>query len=599
MARWRERERDSRPADARGRRAQRFAAALALALLTPAMQMARAAPAGHQTTEFSGIPNLLSTPSDHPAVDDVFRFFIPGTDVRPLPANIRSDEALTKLARPAPTLLEPAIASLGTDGNEFVVLTRGAMNAPNLCERLSNLSQTAYENGFHEIAVSDVDDPNGAVQFCSLRNPKAGKLTRVSQIIARPHAPIRPNPRERAAARARAVRLASAQGLQVDQLEIGEGKVEVAFENKTYPTETEAYGRLSRVLMDMMPPDVEQFQMTSLEGGMPTREILIARSALERVLEARGSGTELLPSIEMTAASPDAAILSAPLATPYPRFDWAILPQYNQSLFNADESYRYQFLLGVAGGVDLMRGLRAEAKFQVDLANNFDHLAASSSQLPHVRSDYKNYFEKGRAGIAELQASYSATLDRGLFAQARIGYLEEMFAGAGGELLWRPEGERWAIGVTAYEVWQRGFDQLFELRAYHVFTGHISFYYQVTDEDLSFRAHAGRFLAGDYGATFEVVRRFDSGVEFGAYATFTNVSAAKYGNGSFDKGIFIRMPMDWLLPVDQRSHFDVMLNPLLRDGGQRLVGEESLYDDTRMSSYGEVFRGLDQIVEPQ
>lgn len=582
----------------RGRRAQRLAAALVLALLPPAMQMARAAPAGHQTTEFSGIQNLLSTPSDHPAVDDVFRFFIPGTDVHPLPANIRSDEALTKLARPAPTLLEPAIASLGTDGNEFVVLTRGAMNAPNLCERLSNLSQTAYENGFHEIAVSDVDDPNGAVQFCSLRNPTAGRLTRISQIVDRPDAPARPDPRERAAARARAVKLASAQGLQIDQLEIGEGKVEVAFENKTYPTETEAYGRLSRVLMETMAPGIERFQLTSLEGGMPTREIQIPRSALERVLEARGSGAELMRSIETTTASPGSAILSAPLATPYPRFDWAILPQYNQSLFNADESYRYQFLLGVEGGVDLMRGLRAEAKFQVDLANNFDHLAASSSPLPHVRSDYKNYFEKGRAGIAELQASYSATLDRSLFAQARIGYLEEMFAGAGGEILWRPQNERWAIGVTAYEVWQRGFDQLFELRAYHVFTGHINFYYQVTDEDLSFRVHAGRFLAGDYGATFEVVRRFDSGVEFGAYATFTNVSAAKYGNGSFDKGIFIRVPMDWLLPVDDRSSFGVALNPLVRDGGQPLAGEYRLYDATSRTSYNNVLQNFDRVVSP-
>ena len=598
MAGWRERERDSRPADTRGRRARFLAAALALALLTPAMQMARAAPAGHLTTEFSGIPDLLSTPSDHPAVDEVFRFFLTGADARPLRANIRSDEELTKLARPAPALLEPAIASLGTDGNEFVVLTRGAMNAANLCERLSNLSQTAYENGFHEIAVSDVDDPNGAVQFCSLRNPTAGRLTRVSQIVDRPDAPVRPDPRERAAARARAVKLASAQGLQIDQLEIGEGKVEVAFENKTYPTETEAYGRLSRVLMDTMAPGVERFQLTSLEGGMPTREIQIPRSALERVLEARGSGAELMRSIETTAASPDSAILSAPLATPYPRFDWAILPQYNQSLFNADDSNRYQFLLGVAGGVDLMRGLRAEAKFQVDLANNFDHLAQSSSPLPHVRSDYKKYFEKGRAGIAELQASYQATLDRGVYAQARIGYLEEMFAGAGGEILWRPEGERWAIGVTAYEVWQRGFDQLLDLRDYHVFMGHVSFYYRITDQDLSLRVHAGRFLAGDYGATFEVVRRFDNGVEYGAYATFTNVSAAKYGNGSFDKGVFIRVPLDWMLPVGDRSAFGVALNPLVRDGGQPLADGYRLYDATSRTSYENVLRNFDRVVSP-
>ena len=38
-------------------------------------------------------------------------------------------------------------------------------------------------------------------------------------------------------------------------------------------------------------------------------------------------------------------------------------------------------------------------------------------------------------------------------------------------MLWRPEGQRWALGVDAYEVWQRGFDRLFDLQKYHVFTG--------------------------------------------------------------------------------------------------------------------------------
>ena len=34
---------------------------------------------------------------------------------------------------------------------------------------------------------------------------------------------------------------------------------------------------------------------------------------------------------------------------------------------------------------------------------------------------------------------------------------------------------------------------------------------------------AGRYLAGDWGATVELGRRFDSGIEVGAFATFTDV----------------------------------------------------------------------------
>ncbi len=53
----------------------------------------------------------------------------------------------------------------------------------------------------------------------------------------------------------------------------------------------------------------------------------------------------------------------------------------------------------------------------------------------------------------------------------------------------------------------------------------------------------------------------------GAFATKTNVSAAEFGEGSFDKGIYLNIPFDTFLP---RSSFDVanfLYHPLTRDGG--------------------------------
>ena len=55
----------------------------------------------------------------------------------------------------------------------------------------------------------------------------------------------------------------------------------------------------------------------------------------------------------------------------------------------------------------------------------------------------------------------------------------------------------------------------------------------------------GRYLAGDWGGTIEVGRRFDSGIEVGGFATFTNVSYSRFGEGSFDKGIYVRVPFDF------------------------------------------------------
>ena len=42
----------------------------------------------------------------------------------------------------------------------------------------------------------------------------------------------------------------------------------------------------------------------------------------------------------------------------------------------------------------------------------------------------------------------------------------------------------------------------------------------------------GKYLAGDVGSTIEFSRTFQSGVRFGAFATFTDVSNEDFGEGS-------------------------------------------------------------------
>lgn len=55
---------------------------------------------------------------------------------------------------------------------------------------------------------------------------------------------------------------------------------------------------------------------------------------------------------------------------------------------------------------------------------------------------------------------------------------------------------------------------------------------------------AGRYLAKDLGATLRVSRSFSNGSSMGAFATKTNVSAAQFGEGSFNKGMFWSVPFD-------------------------------------------------------
>jgi hypothetical protein len=81
-------------------------------------------------------------------------------------------------------------------------------------------------------------------------------------------------------------------------------------------------------------------------------------------------------------------------------------------------------------------------------------------------------------------------------------------------------------------------------------------------------------------------RSFSTGVRIGAWFTLTNVSAQRFGEGSFDKGIVIIVPLEWVAPFGSRSSYDVALRSIQRDGGQRLSGDAILFDVTDGSSYG-------------
>ena len=204
----------------------------------------------------------------------------------------------------------------------------------------------------------------------------------------------------------------------------------------------------------------------------------------------------------------------------------------------------------------------------------------SDSTLPHVRSDINNYLKDGKTGIFRLQGDYLANLAPNLYGRVSAGFLEEMFAGVDGEVLYRPYHERWAVGLDLNDVAQRGFHELFGLRSYHVTSGHLTFYYKLPFYNLQAAVHVGRYLAGDKGATFDLSREFAGGIRAGIFFTKTNVSAQQFGEGAFDKGFIISIPLDVLLGEPSQSDATFVYRPLTRDGGQMLDIARPLYDET-------------------
>ena len=123
--------------------------------------------------------------------------------------------------------------------------------------------------------------------------------------------------------------------------------------------------------------------------------------------------------------------------------------------------------------------------------------------------------------------------------------------------------------ANIFQVKQRAYNQKFGFRNYKTTTGHVSFGYELPFgiySDLSF----GRYLAKDDGFTYDLSRTTPSGLKAGVYFTRTDVPAEIFGEGSFDKGLFFRIPFNGLLPGNTRSAYTTILRPLERDGGRRL-----------------------------
>jgi hypothetical protein len=328
------------------------------------------------------------------------------------------------------------------------------------------------------------------------------------------------------------------------------------------------------------------------------QEITVTRSAFERGIENRASATELGQEISLQMPPSENPAFDEAALSNYPRFSWSVGPQLGEEFFDPNRPIAFQVFGIVAGVLELAPNWAIETSLTGNIWNDYNTSRPPGSDLPHVRTDFLQYIKKGAYGISSLDPVYRTRIADDVFVEAKAGYLEDMFMGAGGQLLWRPEDSRFAVGADLYEVWQRNFDRLFAPQNYHVLTGHVTVYYESPWNGINVAVHMGRYLAGDYGATFEVFRRFSTGVEIGAFATFTNVPFSEFGEGGFDKGLIIRIPLEWGLPIYSQSEYYNYLHSLTRDGGQRLAADDSLYEETLRTSDGQILEHMDDIVAP-
>lgn len=343
----------------------------------------------------------------------------------------------------------------------------------------------------------------------------------------------------------------------------------------------ERLARLNGLVQMYAAPHIRRWSIVFIEKGLTISAIEVERDGWI------AKQTQALPM----ALKKDVATAYQPQEAPSVKatekiskaFKFEVGPSYNHILGGPDAFYLYRLGVAASASYHFNPNTWVDGVFDFRALDNFEQFKYTGpSDLPRVRTYMREYQTNSRGVIPLLQATRVASPAQNHYVSIYGGMLESMFMGIGGEWLYRPWRSSVAFGIDVNHVYQRDFKQNFGtlFTNYQVNTGHATAYWDTGLSNVLVKLQVGQYLAGDRGVTMDISRSFNNGVMVGAYATKTNVSAAQFGEGSFDKGVYVTLPFDVMLPKFSDRSATIVWQPLTRDGGARLARANPLYNLT-------------------
>ena len=250
--------------------------------------------------------------------------------------------------------------------------------------------------------------------------------------------------------------------------------------------------------------------------------------------------------------------------------------RFQPFLASREEFFKGAFLIENDSEIILKENLFFNINLKYSIADNFDDLRFPPVDTfpAQVRSDVKQYLKNMDEGvlIGRAQLDYHYSYDQYNHFMLTGGILEDMFSGYGAEYLYFKPNSNYSIGLEVFHVQKRDYDWGFDHLDYKNTTYSANFYVRNYGSiPFDMKLSIGEYLAGDKGSTIEFSRKFKSGVNFGIFATFTDVSREDFGEGSFDKGIFFNIPI-------YGNFINYTWRPLTKDPGAKLIRRNSLND---------------------
>lgn len=393
-------------------------------------------------------------------------------------------------------------------------------------------------------------------------------------------------PRQAAPPEATARDIKAQTGLHVSRIEQRGHTWSVVVSDPEMGYERPVVDKVAAVVHRDAPADVDRIELRFDQRGVNVAQAVVDREAWVKARTQLQAPSQRRDPVHTEAVPPlpVPALPAKPLYEDAPsRLSYGLGLSYRHTLGGPDGFLLFQLSAVLDAGFKLRDDTWLSGQLNVGLIDNYDKFKYTApSNLPRVRTYIREFLTTRNTTLPNLQLTHMGSFGESgnHFYMAYAGLLEYMYAGVGAEYLYRPVGSRLALGVDVNRVRQRAFEQDFGLRDYEVSTGHATAYWDTGWHDVIAKLSLGQYLAGDRGVTVDISRVFGNGVTMGAYATKTNVSAEQFGEGSFDKGVYVSIPFDAMMLRSGPSNATIYYAPLLRDGGARLFRRFTLYDLT-------------------
>ncbi len=362
-----------------------------------------------------------------------------------------------------------------------------------------------------------------------------------------------------------------------------------------YQPGTMQIGRAARLLAGNAGPDIQTITIIPVQKGLRGKAVTMSLRDLEQAIARhQGSPEEIWQD---TSFNTDTRSIKDRKKS----WQWKLAPELALGIGEEETTHLYRTSFVIEEEKVWKHGFITGSSARINIADNLHRIARYRNvNTAAIRSD-ADLFTMNRANIDRAFIGFMRTPLPDFHFALTAGLLEEMYAGYGGEILYRPFKSPFAIGAEIWNLSKR--DPFTPLAAGALdqssVTGHLNLYYDVPDTEITTFVKAGRFIGGDVGVNAGAQMHLASGMNLKGYVTATNAGDKDvFGSDrNLIAGLQLSVPLGDIPFVPQGSEARVKIAPFTRDDGAMVDKPVDLYSVTEPMSYRHLGRNWQAVLD--